>query len=322
MNMTQETAVTLEWARVAPNCIVVATRTGAWVHHPDPDGLPDTFDEPMVGPGGLDTTTWLLDGAIGAAAFGRSSHRAAPALTPLRWLWRLAGYYRTTEATSRLLPLAARRFGAAKRKELEAWALRGTREERGHDELALRDIRALGYDAEQVVARLVPSAVRAMVDYFTDAVVEADDPIGCVGYSYALERLAAERNSDEVAAVQAILPPGINATRCMRVHSASGADVKHVADTIEVVARLSAPERVAIARACYETARFFYAPRPAGPRTDEEIANLLAADGTAAAERARNATRPGRATSEEAQWQRARRPKRPSESRPGVSRPM
>lgn len=321
--MIQDTPATLEWARVAPDRIVVATTTGAWVHHPDPDGLPDTFDEPMVGPGGFETTTWLLDGAIGAAAFGRSPHRAAPPLTPLRWLWRLAGYYRTTEATSRLLPLAARRFGAAGRRELEAWAVRGTREERGHDALALRDIRALGYDAEQVVARLVPSAVRAMVDYFTRAVVEADDPIGCVGYSYALERLAAERNSDEVAAVQSILPPGVNATRCMRVHSASGADAKHVADTIEVVAGLSASERVAVARACYETARFFYAPGPPGPRNDDDIAHLLAAEGTAAGARARNATPTGNASSEEDLWQKqARRPKRRSENRPGASRPM
>jgi hypothetical protein len=260
---------------------VVATATGAWVHRPDAGGLPGPLDDEMSGPGTFDTTMWLLDGAIGAAAFGRARAEAAPPLTPLRWLWRLSGYYRTTEATSRLLPVAARRFRAARRPALEAWAIRGTREERGHDQLALRDIRALGYDAGQVVARLVPSAVRSMVEYFEQAVVEADDPIGCVGYSYALERLAAERTADLIAAVQAILPRGVNATRCLRVHSAIGADVKHVADTVEVVARLSARERISVAKACFETARFFYARRLDSPRTDRDIEQLLAADAAA-----------------------------------------
>ena len=268
--------VTVEWARVAPRRIVVATRSGAWVHRPRMDSLPGPFDEAMDGPGTVDTTRWLLDGAIGAAAFGRSASRTTPPLTPIRWLWRLAGYYRTTEATSRLLPLAARRFGAAGRRPLQQWALRGTREERGHDQLALRDIRALGYDTEQVVARLASPAVNAIVEYFTDTVMHADDPIGCVGYAYALERLAAEKSRDDVAAVQAILPPGVNATRCLRVHSGAGSDVLHVADTIEMVTKLSAPERVAVAKACYETARLFYAPRPAEPHTDREVDALLA----------------------------------------------
>ena len=308
--MSRGHAGSVQWARVSPDRIVVATATGAWVHRPDADGLPGPFDDAMVGPGTFDTTRWLLDGAIGAAAFGRAPDRVAPPLTPIRWLWRLAGYYHTTEATSRLLPVATRRFGAARRRALEAWAKRGTREERGHDQLALRDIRALGYDAEQVVSRLVPSAVRSMVAYFEKAVVEADDPIGCVGYSYALERLAAERTTDLIAAVQAVLPRGVNATRCLRVHSAAGADVKHVADTVEVVARLSARERIAVAKACYETARFFYARGPGGPRTDREIEDLLAAE-VAANERA------GTLTPKEELWQRrVRRPRRPRASRP------
>ena len=163
----------VEWAQVAPRSIVVATPNGAWLHRPDADGVPGLFDEPMTGPGSVETTGWLLDGAIGAAALRRAPRRQAAPLTPLRWLWRLAGYYLSTEATSRLLPIAASRFGAAGRSELEAWALRGTREERGHDRLALRDIAALGYDPQHVVARLIPPGARAIVDYFTRAVVEA-----------------------------------------------------------------------------------------------------------------------------------------------------
>ena len=109
--------------------------------------------------------------------------------------------------------------------------------------------------------------------------VEADDPIGCVGYAYALERLAAEKGPDEIAAVQRILPPGVNATRCLKVHSGAGADVKHVTDNVEVLIHLSARERAAAAKACYETARLFYAPRVAGPKTDRDIQALLSLPG-------------------------------------------
>ena len=286
-----------EWARVDPQRIVVATSRGASIHRVEPDDLSDPFATPMRGRGMPETTRWLLDGAIGAAAFGRASVRASGPMTPLRWLWRLAGYYCTTAATSRLLPVASQRFKAAGRRTLQAWAEKGTREERGHDELALRDIRALGYNPEQVIRRFQPHAVTPIVEYFRRAIVDEPDPIGCVGYSYALERLAAEKGLDDVAAVQAILPPDVNATRCLRVHSGSGSDAAHVADTIEIVVRLSASERIAVARACYETARLFYAPPRAEP-TERELHDLLAADDRAHAESEMHSP------SEEDRWQR------------------
>ena len=266
--------MTVEWARVAPDRVVVAAADGAWVHRPDRAGLSDEFQAPMTGRGSPATTAWLLDGSIGAASSGRRSPAAAPRLTLVRWAWRLAGYYLTTEATTRLLPEAARRFRAAGRTALAEWARVRAREERGHDRLALRDIVSLGYDPELVVSRLRPPASVALVDYFTRAVREASDPIGCVGYAYALERLALEKTADDVAAVEASLPPGVNATRCLRVHSAIGSDASHVADTLAMVARLPPAERTAIARACYETARLFYRPAAPAPR-DHELHQLL-----------------------------------------------
>jgi len=266
--------VSVEWARVASDRVVVATAEGAWVHRLDPSGLPDEFQTPMRGRGRIATTASLLDGAIGAASRRRRAGPAASPLTPVRWAWRLAGYYLTTEATTRLLPEAARRFSATGRGLLAEWARERAREERGHDRLALRDIVSLGYDPELVVSRLRPPASVALVDYFTRAVRDAHDPIGCVGYAYALERLAMEKTADDVAAVEASLPPGVNATRCLRVHSAIGSDASHVADTLAMVARLPAADRTAIARACYETARLFYRPAAPAPR-DHELHQLL-----------------------------------------------
>jgi hypothetical protein len=175
--------VSTQWARVAPGRVVVATGHGAWEHRPSPDGLPDMFDAPMRGRGTAGSTRWLLDGAIGAAASGRRTSRPTSPLTPIRWLWRLAGYYLTTEATSRLLPEAASRFAAAGQHDLADWANLRVREEAGHERLALRDIRALGYDPQDVLRRFVPPAAKALVDYFTGTVRRRPGPIGCVGYA-------------------------------------------------------------------------------------------------------------------------------------------
>jgi len=268
--------VNIEWARVAAGKVVVATPHDAWLHRSRVDGLPDDFGHSMTARGRTGTTRWLLDGAIGAASVGWRASSAAQPLTPIRWAWRLAGFYRTTEATSRLLPEAARRFGAAGRRALEAWARMRTREERGHDRLALRDIAGLGYDPPLVVERFAPPGACALVDYFTRAVRDTDDPIGCVGYSYVLERLAAERGAADVDAIETMLPPGVRATRCLRVHSAAGSDEAHIASTIEMVARLSAREREAVATACYETARLFYCTNHVKLPDDDELNELLA----------------------------------------------
>jgi hypothetical protein len=266
--------VITQWAHVAPGRVVVATGHGAWEHRPSPDGLPDMFDAPMRGRGTADSTRWLLDGAIGAAAAGRRTADATLPLTPIPWLWGLAGDYLTTEATSRLLPEAASRFAAAGQRDLADWANMRVREEAGHDQLALRDIRALGYDPPDVLRRFVPPAAKALVDYFTGTVRRTAGPIGCVGYAYALERLAAERDSSAIAEVRAILSRGVNATRCLRVHSAAGSDAQHVAETVEMVLRLSPAQRAAIATACFETARLFYAPGAAVP-TDRQLFERL-----------------------------------------------
>lgn len=270
-------ATAMEWAEVAPGRIVVATAERAWVHVPVFTGQMDVFALPMEGPGTEATTRQLLDGAIAAAGGGAPRSAPRPPLTPARWAWRLAGYYCTTHATPRLMAVAAERFAAAGRQALAAWARDKVREEAGHDRLALRDLAALGHHAERVVAALVPPTAAALVRYFEARVLEDEDPIGCVGYAYTLERLALERGPRDIAAVEAVLPPGVMATRCLRVHSAMGSDAAHVEELVALVAGLAAGERERVARACYETALIYCTPPPGGFITDEALAARLSA---------------------------------------------
>jgi hypothetical protein len=58
---------------------------------------------------------------------------------------------------------------------LVEWAAQKVQDEAGHDQLALLDIESMGYDAQLVVQVLVPSAVKVLVDYFTQT-VQAPDP--------------------------------------------------------------------------------------------------------------------------------------------------
>jgi len=68
------------------------------------------------------------------------------------------------------------------------------------------------------------------------------------------------RRSESRAAIEAIVPSGTMATRCLRVHSAIGSDARHVASSIDVVARLSPADRTAVMHAAFETAARITSP--------------------------------------------------------------
>jgi hypothetical protein len=171
--------------------------------------------------------------------------------------------------------VAAERFAAAGRAELAEYAALKVEDEGGHDSLAERDLAALGFDAPAAVRALVPPTAAALVEYFT-SLVYADDPVGCVGYAYALERLAVAVPKDYLRQVEAVLPPGVNATRCLRVHSASGADLSHVEDAVQVTASLPAADRIRIARACYQTTKICASAPPEGHLSEPELERRLA----------------------------------------------
>ena len=199
-----------------------------------------------------------------------------PALTPARWLWRLAGSYHTTHDTSAFLRQAAERFVAAERWELAKWASERANEEQGHDQLALLDIQAMGYDPHLVVNHLAPPAAMELVNYFSQQ-VKAVDPIGCVGYSYVLERLATRINESTIQNIEAMLPPGTKATRCLRVHSSLGADADHVKENIEMISQLTLAEQFNIAIACYETAKLCFTPPKGGYISETKLLQQLQA---------------------------------------------
>jgi pyrroloquinoline quinone (PQQ) biosynthesis protein C len=138
----------------------------------------------------------------------------------------------------------------------------------------LLDLQSMGYDADAVVKTLLPPAAKALVNYFTQN-AKASDPIGCVGYSYAMERLATGIREQYIQKVESLLPPETNATRCLRVHSGVGADAEHVEETVEMVASLTDGERIRIANACYQTALLCFSPPHGGYISSKQLQYLL-----------------------------------------------
>lgn len=266
-------STTLEWVRVTPEVVVVATAERVWLHQVKTFNPSDPFIHPMSCNGNSTTTGKLLDGVICAAQREITKAERTPPLTLRRWAWRLAGYYHTTQATPRLMMKVAERFAAAGRTRLAHYAAGKALDEKRHDELALRDLKALGYQAEFLDGHLAPSTAARLVDYFTGCVY-GPNPVECLGYSYALERLAAAINKDYIERVKMLLPPGVRATRCLRVHSALGSDTRHLGEAVEVIASLTVTEREMVALACYETTRLCCSP-PEGHLSEGELEQKL-----------------------------------------------
>lgn len=246
-----------------PNGVTPNIDTHAWVHQPN-----SANDTDIV------KTRKLLDSSIVYAWHTVQFKCKPPALTRTRWVWRLAGAYHSSRYTSRLMEEAAQRFAASGRQNLAQWAVQKAKEEAGHDRLALLDIQSMGYDPIAVVQALVPSAATSLVDSLTRS-VQASNPIDCVGHAYASERLGTFQGEKYIQSVEALLPPNICATRWLRVHTAVGAEIKHVEKIIEVVAQLSERERNHIAEACYKTALLRFTPPKDGYISNEELQHIL-----------------------------------------------
>jgi hypothetical protein len=267
----------IEIAVVAPGTVLVSLSNGNFMV---PARSPLAFTSPwlmtMAANPSLSSTRALLTAAFYAAL--KQQQEAGGGcdreLTLSGVIFNLVGSYHTTHATQRLLPVAADRFRALGRLSLADYLEKKIREERGHDRLALKDLRALGLPAERLVAAIRPSMIANLLDYF-EAVANAADPMGTVGYSYALERNALFIGNDYIQAVQAVCPPGVDATRCLRLHSATGADASHVEEMVEFIATLPAEDRLTVLRSAYETMKIIAAPAPEDRMTDEELESIL-----------------------------------------------
>jgi hypothetical protein len=244
-----------EWVNVTGDISIIARESGeVWFHAPSGTRKDvDPFATPMTGVGVRGSTVGLLDGAINLGFAGIEKRLARPDPTLVGYIVAVVGAYHTSVDTPRNLQRAARRFNELGRPEVAAYLEERAREETGHDRLALKDLRALGLPAELLVANFIPEGIKPLCKRFDDLCVQ-DYPIGCIGYSYCLERIAALKQETDIEKVQALCPDGVDATRFLRSHSCLGSEVTHVEETIEFVASLSANDRIKVVQETYESA--------------------------------------------------------------------
>lgn len=244
-----------EWVNVSDNVSIIARESGeVWFHLPrDTKEYVDPFAMPMTGVGAKGSTIGLLDGAINLGFAKIEARRARPEPTLVGYIVAVVGAYHTSVHTPRNLRRAARRFNELGRPEVAAYLEERAREETGHDRLALKDLHALGLPAERLVANFIPEGIKPLCERFDDLCVQ-DYPIGCIGYSYCLERIAALKQKTDVEKVQELCPTGVDATRFLRSHSCLGSEVAHVEETIEFVASLPSSDRIRVVQETYESA--------------------------------------------------------------------
>jgi hypothetical protein len=244
-----------EWVNVTADISIIARESGeVWFH--SPSGAKEEanpFVKQMTAAGAPGSTIGLLDGAINLGFAGIESRLARPDPTLVGYIVALVGAYHTSVDTPRNLRRAASRFNELGRPEVAAYLEERAREETGHDRLALKDLRALGVPGERLVANFIPEGIKPLCERFDNLCVE-DYPIGCIGYSYCLERIAALKQKTDIEKVQALCPDGVDATRFLRSHSCLGSEVTHVEETIAFVASLAANDRIRVVQETYESA--------------------------------------------------------------------
>ncbi|MEY3808325.1 MAG: hypothetical protein RI893_1301 [Pseudomonadota bacterium] len=243
-----------ETIQLAPGIYVQASpqnfrlhRLLPWDNAPGPETLAEL--------GETTVTRQLMAGAFYAGLPPRWSdveitEQLVPSL--LRHIYGLATSYPTTHATPPTMRRAAERLMAAGKQAAATHCLQVAEEESGHDTLALLDLEALGLPAQDFVARLQLKTSLALVELFA-GYADSEQPIAVLGYAYALERAALFVTEASINAIEQLIPIGINATRCLRVHSSVGSDAGHVAESIAFIATLPPQDRATIVRAVYQT---------------------------------------------------------------------
>jgi len=244
-----------EWVNVTPDISIIARESGqVWFHRASSTKRElDPFAIAMTGNGSAGSTVGLLDGALNLGFSGIEKRLAQPEPTVAGYIVALAGAYHTSVHTPRNLRRAASRFEELGRPEVAAYLEERAREETGHDRLALKDLHALGVPGERLVANFIPEGIKPLCERF-DELCAQDYPIGCIGYSYCLERIAALKQKCDIDKVQVLCPDGVDATRFLRSHSCLGSEVTHVEETIKFVASLNASDRIRVVQETYESA--------------------------------------------------------------------
>jgi hypothetical protein len=221
-----------------------------WENAPASEVLLENGDAPV--------TRQLMAGALYAALTQprspdqKNAAQTLPTPSLLRHIHSLASSYQTTHATPPTMRFVAERLAAKGQHAAASHCRKVADEESGHDTLALNDLKALDLPAQDLVDQLRPKAALELVTLFKRYAYSAQ-PIAVLGYAYALERMALFNTEATIAAIEQLIPKGIKATTCLRVHSAVGSDAGHVAESIDFIATLPAHDRTAIARAVYES---------------------------------------------------------------------
>jgi pyrroloquinoline quinone (PQQ) biosynthesis protein C len=195
-----------------------------------------------------------IEGAV-IAGLDEQTDRAATTTSPtlpryVRWL---VGNYVFARQTPILFRQAGERFQALFRKDLAEFALKKAEEEDGHADLAYRDLETLGLPAAQVIRLIQPPSASAFAERFR-TYVESSEPIILFGFSYCLERMAAERGDAFIKKIQSICPQRGRAIRFLNVHSHMGSDSAHVDEQLSFFESMTTAELSAVARGAFETA--------------------------------------------------------------------
>jgi pyrroloquinoline quinone (PQQ) biosynthesis protein C len=266
----------VQWAHLGEGNVLVASSDGAWVQRPQLGVIgPLALRDPMPASlrPSIESTRHLLDGAI-VAAERLAAGGDVPEMTALRWAWHLVSQWHCAHHSVSLLPELIARCEAAGRADLAAFAQRKLDQEHGHDQFALADLRALGYDAEGAVAGVPPApSVREGLEYARSC-VRGEKPAEFFGYMYALERRVLEVSDEWLGMLAAVLPSGADATSGIRAH-ANELDGDHVDQAVAFVARLAADDRSAVATGCYRTTQICCARLPGQLPSEEELERWL-----------------------------------------------
>jgi hypothetical protein len=243
---------------------------------PEISSIPFLFPH-LLATGDARHTRQLLAGALMAGLQSGRRDGAVPAPGRVgsleRYIYSLAGSYQTTHATPGTMRAVAERFRAEGNARMVDHCLGVVDEETGHDRLVLKDLEALGLRSSQFVEKVRPAQAIALVSLFR-RLAEGPAPVSVLGYAYVLERCALFQTREAIAAIEAIIPAGTMATRCLRVHSAVGSDRHHVGQSIDFIASLGGPDRARIARAAFETAATMRLPD--GYPGDDAFREILA----------------------------------------------
>ncbi len=261
--------MSVQWVHLAPEELLVASSRGVWIqrHEPGAVGLSGPMPDSLQAT--PENTRKLLDGAIVAAERGVREERTPP-MTAERWALQLVNQWYCAHHSVALLPEVIERYESADRADLTEFARRKLEEEQGHDQLPLADLRALGYDPEALVEEVPASpSVIAVVAYAREC-VRGEHPVEFLGYVYALERRATRIPADWLDALDAMLPPGVDATSGIRAH-ATEFDVRHVDDAVAFITALPARDRTRIAISCHRTTHITCSPSPRQHPAEAEL---------------------------------------------------